>query len=191
MAVAIVFAIVRILLGGAFIWLGWQKLNDPELLFGGLMRTLEDYGQPFPFYAKLMQQFVEPHQEIFIHAVAIGEILLGASLVLGLLVSAATVGGAFLLLNIAFATTWENWPAFVLHLALAALLIALGRAGSGLVLGLDGWLVGKLPDALVLFPLRRRAPLLQEKRTTPGPRGRGPGSVQPAGGRVPTAKPRR
>jgi uncharacterized membrane protein YphA (DoxX/SURF4 family) len=154
----VALACVRIVAGAAFFVLGCVKLNDPAFLYGGLLHELSDFGAPFPFYQKLLTRFVEHNQTLFAYLVGASGVLLGLSLLLGLLVSWSSLAGGFLLLNFACATSAGNPARLAGLLALAVALILLGRLGAGLKWGLDGWLIRHIKDWLVLFPLRLTAP---------------------------------
>jgi uncharacterized membrane protein YphA (DoxX/SURF4 family) len=176
-------AILRMLIGAGFLWLGIRKLFDADLLYGGLMRRIEQQGTPFPLYGEFLLRYVELNQDAFVLAVAISEIAVGASLLLGLLVSLGAVGGAFLALNVALATTYGDMPAMALYLCASAVLLLLGRGAAGLTWGLDGWLTSHINDAVILFPLRRRAPEAKSARAAASPlRARTPSSTKPATG---------
>jgi uncharacterized membrane protein YphA (DoxX/SURF4 family) len=151
-------AILRILCGVVFLAAGIWKLRDADLLYGGLLLRLEELGRPFPFYEKFIHRFFEFNETRLVIVVCVCEILGGTMLVLGAQVSLATLGAAFLLMNYAFATTSGNWLYFSFYAAGALLLLVLGRLGAGLTWGLDGWLIRRWQDWLVLFPLRMAAP---------------------------------
>jgi uncharacterized membrane protein YphA (DoxX/SURF4 family) len=153
-----ILAILRILIGLAFFAAGIWKLQDADLLYGGLLHRLEALGRPFAFYQRIIARFFEFNQTMVIFAVAVCEILGGLMLLVGFQVSLASLGAAFLLMNYAFATTAGNWLHFSFYLAGALLLLLLGRMGAGLTWGVDGWLIRYWKDWLVLFPLRIRAP---------------------------------
>jgi uncharacterized membrane protein YphA (DoxX/SURF4 family) len=152
------FSILRILIGAAFLFVGIQKLGDPEFLYGGLMHTLEGLGQPWPFYQGFLTRYVELHQTFFTFAFSCGEILLGVSFLLGAFVSISSVGGVVLLVNVALATSYAAPERLAAHLCGAALLLLMGRMGVGLCWGLDGWLVDRVAPVAVLFPLRLSVP---------------------------------
>lgn len=160
---------LRILLGGGFLFLGIQKLRDPEFLFGGLLHQAQEVGRPFPIYVRFLQRFVELNQEPFAYMIAVGEILVGLSFLLGALVSLGAVGGTFLVLNFALATTWGNLPMMIAHLGLVSLILLVGYRRAGLTLGLDGWLINYVHEAIVLFPLRRSAPVNPVRLVKPPP----------------------
>lgn len=172
-------AIVRMLLGGGFLFLGVAKLMDAEFLYGGLLHRIEESGRALPIYQRFLNRFVELQQEQFAYAVAAGEVLVGLSLLLGAWVSAGVLGGIFLVANFALATTWGNVPMMLAHVALLALLAGLGCCGAGLTWGCDGWLVTRLNERVVLFPWRRTVPV-NPTRLVPQHAGGGRGGSQPS-----------
>ena len=152
-------ALLRMMVGAGFLYFGFTKLLDPDFLFGGLLFRVYEIGAPFPFYARFLVRFVEFRQEQVAYLVASAEILLGLSFLLGALVSLGAVGGTFLVLNFALATTWGHPWMMTAHLFLIALLLALGRSGAGMAWGLDALLARYIHEPLLFFPLRRAAPV--------------------------------
>jgi len=152
-------AALRIAVGAALIASGLVKLLDPGFLYGGLIHRLREFGEPFPWYSEyVLQRFVQTHLDFFAYAIPIAEIAAGLSFLFGLLVSWSACGAAFLVVNVGLSIGRSEYWILPLHAALALLLLVLGRAGAGLTWGLDGLLIGKMPAALVLFPLRHRLP---------------------------------
>lgn len=164
-----ILAVLRILVGGAFLYSGLTKFSDPGFLFGGLIHHIRDEGRAFPLYEQFLLRFVEFRQEQFAYAVAAGETLAGISLLLGAWVSMGTLAGAFLVLNFALATTWDNLPMMLAHLLLAVLLVLLGRCGAGLTWGLDRVLAEFIHERLLLFPWRPQIPASPLRRVPQQP----------------------
>ncbi len=155
-------SVLRILIGAAFLYLGIGKLNDADFLYGGLMHTLEEYGRPWPFYQEILSRYVELHQTYFTFAVSIGAVLLGVSFLLGAFVSLSSFFGAVMVLNFGLATSYGSPERCGLYLAGALVLLLMGRMGAGFTWGLDGWLVGRLPEIVVLLPLRLSVPAFRK-----------------------------
>lgn len=154
-----VVAIIRILIGLAFLAAGIVKLMDPTLLYGGLLLELSEHGKPYYFYDRyFLGRFVMRHQELFAYAVGIGGILLGVSFLTGTLVSLAALGGAFMVVNLGLAVSAGKPLLMALHVLLALVFLVLGRYGAGLTWGGDGWLARRINEVLVLFPLRFSLP---------------------------------
>jgi len=152
-------AVVRILIGAAFLALGILLLTDPAFLYGGLLLRLSEHGQPYAFYNRyVLGPYVEHSQELFAYVVAASEILLGVSFVTGALVSLASLGGALLVLNFGLATAAGKPLVMAMHVLFAFAFLALGRYGAGLTWGVDGWLARRINEVIVLFPLRFSLP---------------------------------
>jgi uncharacterized membrane protein YphA (DoxX/SURF4 family) len=150
-------SVARILLGVVALVLGVKNLLDPEFLYGGAYLHLNEFGQPFPFYRRVLAR-MEYQQTLLAYAISVCEILLGLSYLTGTIVSLASVGAAFLLVNFAVATAAGNILWLLALLALAVVFLAMGYVGAGLHWGVDGWLVERVNEATVLMPLRRRLP---------------------------------
>jgi uncharacterized membrane protein YphA (DoxX/SURF4 family) len=154
-----VLAILRILAGAGMAAAGLTKLLDPAFLYGGLLHTLGEYGRAYPFYQDwMLNRYVEWNQTLFAYAVGIGELLVGLCLLLGLLVSLASLGGIFLMLNFTLAISSGNPVVLVVHLVFIGVFVLLGRGAAGLTWGLDGLLVRRINEALILFPFRLSLP---------------------------------
>lgn len=169
-------SILRILIGAGFIAAGLVKLFDPGFVYGGLTHKLGEFGNAYPWYREIILVRVERNLDLFAYLVPSAEIAAGISFLFGAFVSWSACGAAFLLINIGFAVGGQNDLLLPLHLALGLLLIVLGRAGAGLTWGLDGWLVQRMPPALVMFPLRWRLPD-EFRRMHRGPSRYHPGKV--------------
>ena len=159
MAIRAIGAILRMLIGVAFIAAGIWKLLDAGYLYGGLVHRLEDFGEPYPFYRdSILLRFVEPRQELFAYAVPIAEIVVGALFLLGAFVCLAALVGAVLLGNFALAIGYGSSWIVPAHAAAALLLIVMARATAGCTWGLDALLARRVPAPLLLFPFRWRLP---------------------------------
>ena len=155
-------AIARILLGILFVVKGAEKLANLDFIYGGLMLALEEAGRPFPFYESVLVNYVDAHQMFFTYLVVLGQLLLGLSFATGAFVSLSSAAGAFMLLNIALATSYGAPGRLAAYVAGAAVLVLMGRLGAGLTWGVDRWLVKRSRSTLVLLPLRRTVPAFQK-----------------------------
>lgn len=136
---AVVWLIVRVLLG--LIWLdsGLEKLNDPawmqtgEALKGFWTRAVQlpETGRPpiaFDWYRALIQNMLDAGAYVwFAKLVAVGEFLVGVSLILGLLVGISAFFGAFMNWNYLMAGSASINP--VLFVAAILLMFAWKIAG--------------------------------------------------------------
>lgn len=150
-------AVVRILIGIWFLWIGARMLMDQELLYGGLLRWLTETGGPVRLYQRFVP-FIERNETNLAFLAAAANIGVGLFFVSGALISLASLAAAALVLNYALASSSANYPHFIACLSGSAVLLALGRLGAGLTWGVDAWLIQRFQDWLVLFPLCRKAP---------------------------------
>ena len=152
-----VLAVVRILIGVGLVWLGVRLLMDHSFLFGGLLERLMATGGPVRYYFR-MYLLIERHETAFAYLSASASICAGVSFITGTLISLTSLGAAALVMNYALASSSGNWLHFLPLLAVALALLLLGRLGAGCTWGVDGWLIRRVKDWIVLFPLRLKAP---------------------------------
>jgi hypothetical protein len=150
-------SVARILIGIAALVVGVKNLLDPGFLYGSLYFRLSEFGTPYTFYQRVLTRF-EFQQTLLAYCVCASQILLGLSYLTGAVVSLASLGAAFLVLNFALATSAGSVGWLILLLLCAAIFLAMGYAGAGLHWGVDGWLVERINEKVILFPLRFRLP---------------------------------
>jgi uncharacterized membrane protein YphA (DoxX/SURF4 family) len=153
-----VLAVVRILIGVGFVWLGVSLLMNHNFLYGGLLEHLAATGGPVRGYWRIFP-YIERYETTLAYFYAAASICAGVFFVTGTLISLTSLGASALVLNYALASSSGNWPRFLTLLAAAGVLLLLGRLAVGLTWGVDGWLIERFKDWLVLFPLRRKAPM--------------------------------
>ena len=163
-------AVLRICIGVVFLFLGVSALLDEQFLYGGLLLDLQAKGSAYNFYQRnVIDRYVLLHQTLFAYVVAIGEVLIGFSLLTGALVSWGALGGAFLMLNLGLAISDGNPLQMVLHGFYALVFLALARAAAGLKWGVDGWLAERIDERFLLFPFRLTVPsYMQDTQRTRG-----------------------
>ena len=105
----------------------------------GDLNTLELY----PWYKKFLLDYVVPHHELFGYLVMVGEIAVGACLLLGLFTRWSALIGLFMMVNYYLGSgiarggaTLAQQQTFIVALAIFAL------ANPGRTLGLDGLIFG-------------------------------------------------
>src|SRR5207248_7006896 len=117
---------------------GW--LADPgaisQFISGPLQR-----GQTEAFYRPFLESVVLPDALLFSRLVALGELLVGISLILGLFTVLGSLGSAFLVLNYMLMKGLLNNAGSIDRLFFLAAVVFLVTA-AGLVWGLDGQLRG-------------------------------------------------
>ena len=147
------FVLLRLFIGYSFLMAGWGKYRsdwlNPSPAVEPLAATLQKFiaspgGIP-DWYHSIITNVVIPNAHLFGILICLGEILVGAFLIIGLCTRLAGLMGAFLCLNYLFATAHitiafklEN-EAFVL----SCLLIML--AGAGRAWGADWFLRRAFP----------------------------------------------
>lgn len=151
-----VIAGVRIATGGIFFLFAEYKVAGPEWAHGGFegwIRQFVDGGMPVGFFRPVLTGFALVHPELCAWLVAIGEMAIAVSLLLGLMVRAASVGGAALMLLMALATwfapghgapLWKYFGANLDHLPLLMLFVIFYAARAGDVWGLDGFFARRM-----------------------------------------------
>jgi len=147
---------VRIVASVFFLLFGEYKVAGPGFAHGGFQAYLHDYiaSSALNFYRPILSTVVLPHAVLFGYLVGVVELLVGASLLLGLWVRAASVLGILFLMNLTLAAWWEPghgaplWRYFGARLdtlPLMMLLILFFASDAGRVWGLDGrrWRVSR------------------------------------------------
>ena len=158
-SVARAIAVVRILVGIAFLCVGIGILMNHDLLFGGVLRHLTASGGPVRYYNRIVP-YIERRETLLAYFFAGSCIGAGLFYVVGMLTSLTSLVASALVMNYALLSSSGHWPRFLTMVAIAIALLLLGRLAAGCTWGADGWLVARFKDRLVLFPLRRKAPEL-------------------------------
>lgn len=136
-------SVLRIYVGYYLLWQGIRKFqrNFPKGDWVG--RQIGDIptADLFPWYKRFLLDYVVPHPELFGSLVMIGELAVGACLLLGFLTRLSAIGGLFLLINYYLGpgmarggATLAQQQTFIVALAIFVL------ANPGRTLGLDGLL---------------------------------------------------
>jgi len=116
---------LRIAVGALFLIFGEYKVFGTEFVFGGgfqhwIERFLAE-GNIYPFMAPILRGFVLAHERWFALLIAYGELAIGLSLVLGLLVRPASVAGLAYMLALLFSANYPGPDAAFWHYLGAAL----------------------------------------------------------------------
>lgn len=140
-------AIPRIVVGYYFFQFGWEKLNlrflSGEQLTRQLARAATD---PLTWHRDFILHSVVPHSHLFGYLIAYGEMAIGLSLIVGLLVRLSSAFGIFHNLNILFAVALPTGGAQVgLNRIFIVLQFMFIFAAAGRALGLDGVLKSRFP----------------------------------------------
>ena len=134
-------AILRIYIGYYFLQQGIRKFQRDFSQGDWIGRQIGDLAtlDLYPWYKKFLVGYVVPHHELFGYLVMVGEITVGASLLLGLLTRFGAFIGLFLVINYFLAigsvrggATLAQQQTFMVSLVIFLL------ANPGRALGLDG-----------------------------------------------------
>lgn len=142
-------AAVRIATGIIFLFFAEYKIAGPAWTYGGFegwIHQFVDEGTAVGFYKMFLVKFVLVHPVLCARIVAWGELAIGLSLVLGLLVRPASVGGMILMIALALSTwyapghgapLWKYFGANLDHIPLLFLFVIFYATRAGIVWGLD------------------------------------------------------
>ena len=143
-------AVVRIATGIFFLFFAEYKLADSVFARATFpdqwLKQFMSQGA-VSFYAAFLQKVVLPHHVFFGYGVGLLELFIGLSLVLGLWVRAASVGGVLHMISLTLATWWApghdvpKWRYFgneLDHLPLLFLFLIFFSVNAGGAWGLDG-----------------------------------------------------
>ena len=93
----------------------------------------------YPWYKSFLQNYVAPHSELFGYLVTLGEIIVGAGLLLGIFTRFSAFVGLFMLLNYYLGLGMARGGAMVAQQQTFIILLAIFvLANPGRTLGLDG-----------------------------------------------------
>jgi len=123
--------LVRLYVGYEWLIAGWEKVVDPAWLgssagasltgfiHGALAKTTGAHPSVQGWYASFLQGTVLPHVTVWSNLVAVGELLVGIGLIVGLFTGVAAFFGLFMNLNFMLAGTVSTNPVlFVLAFGL-------------------------------------------------------------------------
>jgi len=144
-------ALLRIAVGILFLIFAQYKVFGTEFTLGGgfegwIGRFISDGA--YPFMVPVLRGFVLPHHTAIAFLVAYGELAIGLSLVLGLLVRWASICGIIYMLTLLFSSNypgpdaplWQYFGASLDHSVLALCLAAFALSTVGKVFTIRPWL---------------------------------------------------
>lgn len=141
-------ALLRILVGCLFLLVAWPKVSGrfvngqalPQQLLSGVQKD------PLGWHRAFIESFVIPHAHFFTYLVIAGELSIGISLVVGLLVRISSLFGAFYNFNILFSVAYAAGGGTVNYNRVLILLhLIFVSASAGRSLGFDGLLKRRFP----------------------------------------------
>jgi uncharacterized membrane protein YphA (DoxX/SURF4 family) len=162
-------AVVRIAIGIIFLFFAQYKVLSPAWDHGGFEGWIHQFVNErtaVNFYNSFLINFVLVHPVLCARTVAWGELAIGLSLVLGLLVRPASVAGAILMIALALSTwyapghgapLWKYFGANLDHIPLLFLFGIFFASRAGDVWGLDGRLHGSHEKSISGFGQSRHS----------------------------------
>jgi thiosulfate dehydrogenase [quinone] large subunit len=141
---------LRILCGLILVLEGWGKLQSGWLHGTALLGMLDGWmeaGKTYHFFVPMVES-ARAHPKIFGALITTGELVIGLSMLLGLLTRLGAVLGAVMLFSITFASGQGLAPPGN-ALLMGALFVIFIVAPPGRVLGLDAALRARLPRWMV------------------------------------------
>jgi thiosulfate dehydrogenase (quinone) large subunit len=140
-----VLVILRIYLGVIFLRAVWPKLQTD--FAPGLTGFLENVAleKAHPFYLEFVRRVVLPNASVFAALVTWGELLVGITLILGLMTRVSAAVALFLTLNYMFAKGAWWWTPSSNDAALSMIALALLIGAAGRTFGLDAFLAQRWP----------------------------------------------
>lgn len=160
----VVFGLLRIWLGYQWLEAGLSKLSNPAwvgeragtaikgFFQGAIAKATGDHPAVQGWYAAFLRDVAMPNATLFSYLVAVGEVLVGLALVLGVVTSVAAVAGAFMNLNFMLAGATSTNP--ILYTVAIVLVLA---GASSWYFGLDYYLVPALRRLLASVRKEARA----------------------------------
>lgn len=139
--------LLRIYLGVLFLLAAWPKLNGD--FTPRLTEFLEQVAlvRGHPFYQEFVQRLVLPNVSLVAALVTWGELLVGLTLVLGLVTRLSATVALLLVVNYMFAKGAWFWQPSSNDGAFAAIAVALLLGAAGRTFGLDAVLAKRWPKA--------------------------------------------
>ena len=146
---------LRIGTGWIFIHAGWEKVSNPEFATG-LGKTLERFASqnPYPWMQSLLNNVAIPNPGVFAPLFSWGELLVGLSLLFGVLSPLGILGALLMNATFFFAAGWSSASTATANemMIFAELVMLFGFAGK--VLSVDQLVYRYYPKVLPWWPRR-------------------------------------
>jgi uncharacterized membrane protein YphA (DoxX/SURF4 family) len=136
-------SVLRIYVGYYLLFQGIRKFQRDFPKGDWIARQIGDLTtlDLYPWYKNFLQSYVVPHSELFGYLVMVGEIAVGACLLLGLLTRVSALVGLFMLINYYLGPGTARGGAMIAQQQTFMILLAIFvLANPGRTLGLDGLL---------------------------------------------------
>jgi len=131
--------LVRLYVGYVFFTSGLHKLGQGQGWMDMLQGILKKWASetPHKWYASFLSHTVLPNHEVFAYLVSVGELLVGACLLLGLLTRLACFFGAVMNFNYLVAGGYAGPPSALVNQAFLVMEAAIFLAAAGRSFGID------------------------------------------------------
>jgi uncharacterized membrane protein YphA (DoxX/SURF4 family) len=142
-------ALLRMFLGAKFLQHGiakWGWMGTGALKQQLVQWTTGDAPAAYVTYIPFLNKYILPHVNVYSYCIVIGELLIGALLVLGLTSRAAALIALFMSANYALATWNAGFEWQAVNEAFMALELAVIITGAGRTAGIDAALARKRPS---------------------------------------------
>jgi uncharacterized membrane protein YphA (DoxX/SURF4 family) len=136
-------SVLRIYVGYYLLFQGIRKFQRDFPKGDWIGRQIGDLAtlDLYPWYKNFLQSYVVPHSELFGYLVMVGEIAVGACLLLGLFTRVSALVGLFMLINYYLGPGTARGGAMIAQQQTFIILLAIFvLANPGRTLGLDGLL---------------------------------------------------
>ena len=148
-----ILALLRILIGLLLVDIAYKKWVDPSFFqTEGFIAELVRHGTAFPFYQGLLESYVFPHARTFAILAALGESVVGLSLLFGAFTNAISIVGALMIVNFCLATCYGRPASLIGHIVFIGLIGLFGVFSAGSTWGVDAVLARVMSSRLVFFP---------------------------------------
>jgi thiosulfate dehydrogenase [quinone] large subunit len=146
---ALWLALLRVYTGWIFLASGWGKVTDAGFI-DGLPGTLGYFASqnPYPWMQRLLQTVAIPNAGLFGLLIAWGELLVGLSLLFGVLSQLGLLGGLALNLTFFFAAGWTGPGTATANKVMIVAQAVMFLAVAGKVLSVDQLLYRRFPRLL-------------------------------------------
>ncbi|MFP4378983.1 MAG: TQO small subunit DoxD [Candidatus Sumerlaeia bacterium] len=124
---------------------GMQMLSEPERWVESLRPIIEAPDYSYGFYRGIFNSVIEPSAGAVVFLLVLGELLIGAMIVVGALTRVMAFFGMVVAINIYFAHNYHFWDTSHNMTALILILLTLMLTGAGRAYGIDHLLRGKMP----------------------------------------------
>jgi thiosulfate dehydrogenase [quinone] large subunit len=140
-------------LGFAYLFLhgGIDKLLDPTYLASPGLIAAGMFGAPSP-WAQSVFAFLNTNYVFYLLLIAVGEVLIGLSMLTGGFTRLGAIGGILMQLAFLFLLGWLSPSTFSANLLGPLAFVLIGSHRAGRIIGIDGWVAQKLENTTSPIP---------------------------------------